>query len=335
MDKIEFRLLSHGFPTQYIPCRVIEIFINDNSLKNIVPSFDRHAFLTPKELYDELTIWYKDIDLNRTAIIAGCVCGVPDCDPIYVTIDESESCIIWHNLRDAHRSFSNSEIRDYVFDKSQYYREIEKLRLWITADYSLRAKGGFKFNSIQNGFLYIDFYKGNEEITVTFDECLSDPIAALVRMYVKLKINEAYSYVSEHLHDCTEVKIDTKIIGAEDVHLKIVVNDFCEAQTVFVIDETFDRGYIFKMFEKLFRDIVLNIDYPYQYPCFSNLVTAEANYCYEIFSKHIEDYPEDNNDEYSNKLVRENVSLTEDGKCLEKIYTRMLKEYIIPNGWLS
>lgn len=333
MDKIEFRLSKYAFPSQYIPCDVVEIFINDISLKELLPSFERHAFLTPTELVDELTKYYKDLGVERCATILGCVCGFPPCDPVYVKIDESEDCIIWHSFHNEYIEFTNRELRPFVFDKMQYFQQIEILKLWAYEDFPIELQSSFSFNSIQDGFLYIDFYKGMDVATVCFDECLSDPVPEMVKMYMKLKINEDATFAFGGLHDCLEVSMTTRILDADEVQLVVIINDFCEDKCVSFIDEQFDRGVLLNMFEKLFRNIVLNIDYPYQYPCHSGLNVAEYDSAEELFTEHVEYYPEDNNDEYHNEVIRENVSLTEDGKIKEKMYTRMIKELIIPESW--
>ena len=57
------------------------------------------------------------------------------------------------------------------------------------------AFNGFKFEGIQYGWLGIGFYKDGQGIGLDFDECLYDPIPEMIKMCLKLKMNENFSFV--------------------------------------------------------------------------------------------------------------------------------------------
>lgn len=137
-DIIEFRLTGYRYGPDTFPTPTVEIYINGEKFRNKVCSVERpfakaegnpgiagHATITPRELYESLHEDYKSFE---NVSIFGCGCGIIDCWPLNVTVDVGEKTVIWYGFSMYHReNWDYSKLGRYLFDKQQYFQEVDKL----------------------------------------------------------------------------------------------------------------------------------------------------------------------------------------------------------------
>ena len=153
VDRIEFSLEKFSYGPAREPSDVASIYINGTSVRLIIreaelPSAARngtpnkaggYAWLTVGELVEELTEDRDPADEYYVEPrIMDCGCGCSECWPLYVNITETEDRVIWSGFYNswtidpemAGIPWDYSGMREYRFDKKQYYDELEKLKDW-------------------------------------------------------------------------------------------------------------------------------------------------------------------------------------------------------------
>lgn len=126
-DVIEFRKGSFRYGHDQFDSVVAEIYINGRNLRDLVGN---HAPLTVWRLYKSLHEEYKE---DPYQLVLGCVCGCEDCDPLSVCIDEGHFSITWFGFYEDYALYSDDGYKGlgpFVFQKNQYFEEVEKLRKW-------------------------------------------------------------------------------------------------------------------------------------------------------------------------------------------------------------
>jgi hypothetical protein len=142
MDKIEFKIKKRK--NEDFEYDSVQIIINDRDLIKLLKDFETplaksegseniaggYDGLTSTELYKSLT----DRQGNEKARILECECGCDGCWPFMTRIKESPDKIIWtdfeqpHRGQESHRFWDYATFGEFSFDKTQYYRQVEKLK---------------------------------------------------------------------------------------------------------------------------------------------------------------------------------------------------------------
>ncbi len=185
---------------------------------------------------------------------------------------------------------------------------------------------GFKFEGINCGWLGIGFYKEGQGIGLDFDECIYDPVPEMVKMCLKLKMNESFSFFLPYIIRgmSSEVLDDNKV--------KFLVWEGWEKEKVYY-EQVFDRCYCIDLLEKLFEDLLVCEYYPKQYPFFSELDENEYGNCIDEATEYCVVNGIDDSEEYESKLVNEKVHLYDSAIERFEKYDLMLRKQLIPNGW--
>lgn len=191
------------------------------------------------------------------------------------------------------------------------------------------AFNGFKFEGIQYGWLGIGFYKDGQGIGLDFDECLYDPIPEMIKMCLKLKMNENFSFVLPDIGRGMSVEI------LSDGKVKFILYEGWEKEEI-IYEQIFERSYCIRLLEDTFNDLLSCEYYPKMYPLFSDLNDDEyarrddeaEEYC-KI--NGIEDF--DEQEIYKKKLVNEKVNLYDYALPVFDKYDLMLRKHIIPADW--
>lgn len=146
MNKIEFKIVWKTDRVGQAGYHAVRIFIDDEDLIDILKEFEKpfaikensksiagsYEGIPPEDLYRNLTSesLYED---NKIAILE-CECGCEGCWDFLTEIKEDEHKIIWTNFENHHRGrkshnfWDYSTFKDLTFDKSEYQKEIEKLK---------------------------------------------------------------------------------------------------------------------------------------------------------------------------------------------------------------
>lgn len=151
MDTIELALQKFTFGADHEPSDTAAIYINGESFRDIIwreeskiaaeqgKTASGYAWLDVGELLDELT---EEQDISSEDYlepkVLGCSCGYSDCEPLHVKITETEDTVTWSGFYNPFHSdpemtdkpWDYSKIREFHFDKKQYYDEIAKLKKW-------------------------------------------------------------------------------------------------------------------------------------------------------------------------------------------------------------
>ena len=142
MDTIEFRLTYFEYGADDYSSPAVDIFINGEDLLSHINEFEKnvgcnggHAPIWIKEIYKSLAEDYK----TKSVPIYGCGCGVTDCCAIYITVEVSEEVVVWKNFILPDEYLFNKVIYprrfgEFIFDKAQYFHEVEKLKRWSEDD---------------------------------------------------------------------------------------------------------------------------------------------------------------------------------------------------------
>ena len=137
-DTIEFRLTGYCYGPDKFPTPAVEIIVNGENFRSKVRAVERpfakaegnpgiagHAPITPRELYESLHDDYLNFD---SVSILGCGCGVIDCWPLDVKVDVGTKTVAWYGFNMYHREdWDYSDLGKYIFDKQQYFQEVDKL----------------------------------------------------------------------------------------------------------------------------------------------------------------------------------------------------------------
>lgn len=124
VNKISFKLSIETFGCDKEPTDVVEIYIDGDNLRKKISC---GLPLWPSELYTSLMrSWVlKDEPVNIFVCGCGCV-GYGDTE---VHIDETERLVIWHDFIHDSKTIEFNQI--FVFDREQYYSEVNKILEWV------------------------------------------------------------------------------------------------------------------------------------------------------------------------------------------------------------
>ena len=204
-DIIEFRLTGYSYGADEIPTATVEIYINNENFRNKVnaaehifaeaegnPQMPGHAPITPEELYAALYTQYKMLD---SVSIFGCGCGVVECWPFDVSVDVGEKTVTWHSFKSYHRkSWDFSMLGKFVFDKQQYFYEVEKL-----LDFEKQAQEIYKsfqvvFEVQEHGRIKMHMSFGEERYVTSFSH-IGSPFDCLLNMLKMLESGSSFEQV--------------------------------------------------------------------------------------------------------------------------------------------
>lgn len=110
---------------------ISRLLIDGKDFIKEVRYWTRDKYLSPLEpeiLYDMLHHEWKHMD---KVFIAGCSCGQPDCDPLYVHIEEKKYTMIWSQLTHMDDHTNVFDINPIIFDKEEYFAELAAMREWM------------------------------------------------------------------------------------------------------------------------------------------------------------------------------------------------------------
>ena len=157
-DIIEFRLITY-YDSYAEPRPAVEIYINDenfldkvNDLEHILAVAEGHSQITghapipPEELYPSLR--HKNARFGKEAkmddvSIFGCDCGCTECWPFNVIVSVGEKTVTWNGFYMHHRkNWDYSELGSFVFDKQQYFQEVNKLPAFDKQGMKMYKNGG-------------------------------------------------------------------------------------------------------------------------------------------------------------------------------------------------
>ena len=95
-----------------------------------------YMYALADELYKEFTDKSYRLEEDKIVLLICGGCGVYGCWDLLVNIRETENTVIWENFHNPHRTkespggfWDYSDFGIFEFDKNNYYREIEKLKI--------------------------------------------------------------------------------------------------------------------------------------------------------------------------------------------------------------
>ena len=329
MDKIEFRYrkFSYGMDDYAIPA--VEIFINGRDFMECVAAFERevcgkeqgHAPLTPRELYEGLHEDYKE----DSVYIYGCTCGCPDCCPFYVEIHIVGDTVVWHDFEmDFYENRDCVPLGPFVFDKRQYFAEVDKLRLWMGGD-TLR----FYYGGIEYGYLTLVAEKGEMKINMVFDELLSDPMPQIVHFLTCVKSD---ALVEEELLGHLDEPLLQ--ISANGLYRDMMLLEMRFPQHDVIFSEILSREAIATVFQRIADGLLQDDGFIFMYPCYWYLDATSFDRVSDEAEEIGKDLSQEEQVRLLVRMLREaNVPLEADKEEYAEKYRRMLAEYVIPEGW--
>lgn len=219
-----------------------------------------------------------------------------------------------------------------------------------------------KKDFMECGWLNIAFGDEKHHFYAFCDECLSDPLPCIVRLYLHLKLGENYGFVTfgreavdllalriSFVDDSSEKNMVLLEFAGREV---ICINDKADGDDSSVKDgyeqefytaklqRKLSRDTCIKMFETFIRSIVEDEGYPKQYPCNHCLEVDDFKMDYllaEELSKMGVDSSHDNYDDIYRlmdiRITNEYTSIRADKKYYAEQFDKMLKEYIVPINW--
>lgn len=335
MDTIEFRLTYRSYANHDYSDSAVKIFINGEDLLPRIHEFEknvgckgRHAPLYVSTLYESLNEDYK-ID---SVPIYGCGCGDIDCSAIYITVEVGEKTVTWKNFILPDENLREEIIYprrfgELVFGKEQYFREVEKLKLWSEDD-SLSVEYG----GIEGGEVKIVVKKNVQTFEFYFDETLDDPLPDFVKFFNAVRGGEEYFSVDimrEDGHVAFKLSIKRWLDGQVRFYVELVGEEliFCEY---------LQREKLAAMFKKIF-DALLNDKYfPYSYPCFWYLGISDEKYFDNVTDKIEEEHPDWTiGDVFNYAVAEKKCKLAPPYEKYLEHYKKMLTDYVIPDKWFE
>ena len=152
MDIIEFKFDTYQYGPDDFESDVVDIFINGKDFMQTIRNFFNESYTSIRvmDMYDNLTKYYKDeseYGEDQFVFIYDCGCGCDGCDPFCVYIDVGEKVVTWYDFmtseeyfddvcKDNHFSMFKERMRTkgglppLVFDKKQYFKEVDALKKW-------------------------------------------------------------------------------------------------------------------------------------------------------------------------------------------------------------
>jgi len=328
MDTIEFKLTYVSYANNDYLSSAVDIFINGENLLPRIHEFEksvgcnrRHKPLWAKDLYESL---YEDYKTDSVPIY-GCTCGDIDCSAIYISVEVGAEIVTWKNFILPDENLRGEIIYkrrfgEFVFDKAQYFREVEKLKLWSKND-SL----SLEYGEIDCGDMKLIVRKNTRAFEFWFDELLDDPLPDLVKFFNAVRSGEDYFNAN---------------IMRDDGHIafKLSIKRWLEGQVRFYVElvgegitfcEYLRREELAAMFKKIFDDLLSDKYFPYSYPCFWYLGESGVS--------SIEDtHPNFTTGDVWNYAVETGqVKLAPRYEKYLEHYKKMLTDFIIPDKWFE
>ena len=250
-------------------------------------------------------------------------CGGADCSAIYISVEVGEDTVTWKNFV-LPNNHSPKTFGEFVFDREQYFSEVDKLRRWSENDSTCIEYGG-----IECGDITLVVKKGAQAFNFYFDENLDDPLPALVRFFNSVRGGEKFSEAN---------------IMRDDGHVafKISFKPWFDGRIRFFVDLVWEdvifcarirREELAAMLKRIF-DALLNDKYfPYSYPLFFDACCEddEENITDEIEAAH-PDWAFGDVLNYAFDSGR--LKLEPRYEKFLATYKKMLTEYVVPEGWL-
>lgn len=174
VNQISFKPSTELFGPDTVPTDVVEIYIDDKNLSDVISC---GLPLWPSELYTSLmrNTFLKDEPVN----IYVCGCGCVGCGDTEVHIEETNHFVIWYDFIHDLKPIESGSL--FVFDRKQYYNEVNKILKWVGEQKSAHYIGNvftvwsdeLRFNLLADNLsesctLKCDFiskqYQGKEEV---------------------------------------------------------------------------------------------------------------------------------------------------------------------------
>jgi hypothetical protein len=201
-----------------------------------------------------------------------------------------------------------------------------------------RNKLHFNLQEIWAGRLEMKITKGTKNYTIFFDENLSDPVPAMIQMFVKIRDELDATWC---INGTNRTQFEAFSRQGNEVELTIRSNyTHCgRDHWDITISDSFQRKDIMELFQKFFDDLLHHEDFPYQYPCYVDLDKAECTRLYKEATQYCRRLYGSNATEgiirsYKKKYLREQGHLPPEGIEIYNKYKNMLIHYVIPEGWL-
>ncbi len=187
-----------------------------------------------------------------------------------------------------------------------------------------------EYESIDCGYVGINFIKDGKNFNLGFDELLSDPFPQFVNLFVHVQHNEDCEEKFGDTHDgrITVLKISVRpdaekvILNAEFVNEKIL------------LEEIYRREELAAMLKKIFDDLLNDKYFPYSYPCFCYL--SESDLSNDVLDAIEEAHLDwETGDVWNYAVESGQLKLA---SCYEKYlenYKKMLTDFVIPDKWFE
>lgn len=329
MDTIEFRYTKFSYGMNDYEEPTVEIFINGEDFMERVSSFERavcgkaqgHAPLTPYELYRELHEYYKE----DSVFIYGCVCGCRVCCPFYAAIHVAGDTVVWHDFEvDFYEPENLVPLGPFVFDKEQYFTEVDKLRLWIDSE-PLK----FYYDGIAYGYLTLVAEKAGAAIALIFDELLSDPMPQIVHLLTCVtEGKDGREFLTGNFEE------PLLEISATGVYEDMMLWEMRFPEKGVIFASILARDEIAAMLREIVKGLLEDEAFLFMYPCYWCLDEASFDRVFDEADEIGKDLSEEEQTHLLARMLREaNVPLEEGKEEYFAKYRKMLTEYIIPDGW--
>ena len=215
-----------------------------------------------------------------------------------------------------------------------------------------------RLDGMSCGWIFIQGAKGNQVVYMQFDECLTDEIPLFIRMCQQIQQGEDFCYHRENLvdHCSSELVFEAHQLDHNLVEFSITgeiterymgTGDECPDDDMACEDEyyefpqgtltdIFTREELVGMFRRIFDDMLQDMNFPWQFPCFSQLDDDEYGQACDEAMARCERVYDDFNVELQlleEQLVFSNVHIMLVSEAYYLTYKRMLETMIIPEGW--
>ena len=333
MDTLEFRLTYVSYGADDYSSSAVDIFINGEDLLPRIHAFEvsvgcngGHKPIWPKELYRNLSEDYK----ADSVTIYGCGCGDIDCSAIYINVEVGEKTVTWKNfiLPDENlrgKIIYERRFDEFVFDKAQYFREVDKLKLWSEDD-SLSVQYG----GIECGDIKLIVKKNARAFEFYFDETLDDPLPDLVKFFNSVRGGDDY-FETEIMRDDGHVVFKLSIKRWLDEQVRFYVELVGEK---IIFCEYLRREELLAMLKNIFGALLNDKYFPYSYPCFGN-IHVEDN-LYDELVIEAKKHPGWSFDDTLNYAVEtRQLKLAPHYEKYLEHYKKMLTDFIIPDKWFE
>ena len=313
MDTIEFRLSALNHFGREISTAVADIFINGHPLwENF---FKESASISVAELYKNLSAKYQ---VDSVAILG---CGVPESFPVFVTVEICADTVVWKNFVTPQNSPKIFD--EFVFDGEQYFREVDKLKRWSETDSLTVEYGG-----IECGYITLLVKKKSQAFAFYFDECLDDPLPALVKFFNAVRGED---FAETEIKDYDD-KVDFKLSFRPwtDGHIKFFV-ELVRKKIIFY--EIYRCEELAAMLKRIFDSLLNDRYFPYSYPCFWYICESDEP------DGEVTDAIEAEHPDWALGDLM-NYAFTDGQQKLSpplenylSTYKKMLTDYVVPEGW--